>query len=261
MADRSGEGPAPGQNDAAAGEGLGPQLTMMVRAFVASAQRTTLFMLGGATVVVVGATAYGQIRLNAWNKPFYDALAHKDFEAFLAQLLVFGVIAAGLLSLNVAQAWLNQMLKLKLRQGLLNDLLGEWLEPGRAFRLAGAGEIGANPDQRMHEDARHLTELSTDLGIGLLQASLLLVSFIGVLWILSDSVIFSFDGRRFTIPGYMVWCALLYAATGSWLSWLRRPSADPAQRRALCAGGGSALRAGAGQRARRRHRALRGRGR
>ena len=92
---------------------------MMVRAFVASAQRTTLFMLGGATVVVVGATAYGQIRLNAWNKPFYDALAHKDFEAFLAQLLVFGVIAAGLLSLNVAQAWLNQMLKLKLREGLL----------------------------------------------------------------------------------------------------------------------------------------------
>jgi putative ATP-binding cassette transporter len=220
MADRSGRGPAAAQSDAAAGEGLGPELTMMAQAFLASAQRATLFMLGGATVVVVGATAYGQVRLNAWNKPFYDALAHKDFEAFLTQLLVFGVIAAGLLSLNVAQAWLNQMLKLKLREGLLHDLLNQWLEPGRAFRLANAGEIGANPDQRMHEDARHLTELSTDLGIGLLQASLLLVSFIGVLWVLSDSVIFSVDGRKFAIPGYMVWCAILYAATGSWLSWL-----------------------------------------
>ena len=51
-------------------------------------------------------------------------------------------------------------------------------------------EIGANPDQRIHEDARHLTELSTDLGIGLLQSSLLLGSFIGVLWMLSGNVVF-----------------------------------------------------------------------
>ena len=26
-------------------------------------------------------------------------------------------------------------------------------------------------------------------------------------------------GRSFGIPGYMVWCALLYAGTASWLSW------------------------------------------
>ena len=64
------------------------------------------------------------------------------------------------------------------------------LEPGTAFRLTYAGEIGANPDQRIHEDARHLTELSTDLGIGLLQSSLLLGSFIGVLWMLSGNVVF-----------------------------------------------------------------------
>ena len=49
----------------------------------------------------------------------------------------------------------------------------------RAFLLAGAGEIGVNPDQRIHEDAHHLAELSTDLGAGLFQAMLLLASFIG----------------------------------------------------------------------------------
>ncbi|MBN9009731.1 MAG: ABC transporter ATP-binding protein/permease, partial [Rhizobiales bacterium] len=82
-----------------------------------------------------------------------------------------------------------------------------------------AGEIGVNPDQRIAQDASHLTELSTDLGIGLLQSSLLLVSFIGVLWSLSRNVAFTFDGTTFTIPGYMVWAALLYAATGSFFSW------------------------------------------
>jgi putative ATP-binding cassette transporter len=219
MADQSVRASAPLAGASVAGEGLWPQLMMMVGAFIASAQRTTLLMLAGVTVAVVAATAYAQIRLNAWNKPFYDALATKDFEKFLRQLLVFAVIAGALLCLNVAQTWLNQMLKLKLREGLARDLLDQWLAPGRAVRLAGIAEIGVNPDQRMHEDARHLTELSTDLGIGLLQASLLLVSFIGVLWVISDRVVFTFGGARHTIPGYMVWCALAYASAGSWLSW------------------------------------------
>jgi putative ATP-binding cassette transporter len=124
-----------------------------------------------------------------------------------------------LLALNVAQMWLNLRTKVKLREGLVHDLFNEWLQPRRAFRLASAGEIGLNPDQRVHEDARHLTELSTDLGIGLLQASLLLGSFIGVLWILSRGITLRLNGESFVIPGYLVWSALVYAGTASWLSW------------------------------------------
>jgi putative ATP-binding cassette transporter len=54
---------------------LVPQLTMMFRALLASPVRNTLFILSGVLVAVVAATAYGQIRLNTWNQPFYDALA------------------------------------------------------------------------------------------------------------------------------------------------------------------------------------------
>jgi putative ATP-binding cassette transporter len=128
--------------------------------------------------------------------------------------------AGALLVLNVAQTWLNQATKVKLREEVVCDLLDQWLRARRAFRLTYAGEIGANPDQRIHEDARHLTELSTDLGIGLLQSSLLLGSFIGVLWMLSGSVMFHVSGLSFAIPGYMVWCALLYTGIASWISWL-----------------------------------------
>jgi putative ATP-binding cassette transporter len=161
-----------------AGLRLAPQMLIMFRAFWASPQRTKILLLGVALVVVIGATAFGQIRLNAWNRPFYDALARKDLGDFLGQIMVFGVIAGGLLVLNVAQAWLNQMTKLRRRRGLVRDLFEEWLKPRRAFHLANTGKMGANPDQRIHEDARHLTELSADLGIGLLQSSLLLGSFI-----------------------------------------------------------------------------------
>jgi putative ATP-binding cassette transporter len=198
---------------------LAPQMRMMFLTFWASPQRNKILLLGLALVVVIGTTAFGQVRLNAWNQPFYDALSHKDLHGFLAQLSVFGILAGGLLVLNVAQGWLNMTTKVSLREGLVRDLLNEWLKPRRAFHLVNAGEMGTNPDQRIHEDARHLTELSTDLGVGLLNSSLLLGSFVGVLWILSQKVIFHAGGHNFAIPGYMVWCALIYAGTASWLSW------------------------------------------
>ena len=75
------------------------------------------------------------------------------------QISLVGMLLGALLILNVAQAWLNQATKVKLREGLVKDLFDQWLTPRRAFRLADAGKIGANPDQRIHEDARHLTEL------------------------------------------------------------------------------------------------------
>ena len=105
---------------------------------------------------------------------------------FLFQLGVFFLIAGSLLVLNVAQRWLVETLGVKLREGLVTSLLQDWMLPRQAFWLANAGTIGVNPDQRMHEDARHLTTLSANLGTGLLQASVLFCTFAGVLWVLSS---------------------------------------------------------------------------
>ena len=182
------------------GARLAPQVITMLRVLWGSPQRTKILLLGVSLVVVIGATAYGQITLNAWNRPFYDAIGRRDLHGFLVQLMVFGVIAGLLLVLNVAQAWLNQATKVKLREGIVRDLFNEWLKPRRAFRLVNAGEMGSNPDQRIHEDARHLAELTADLGIGLLQSSLLLGSFIGVLWILSGSIPLQVSGRSSRFP-------------------------------------------------------------
>ena len=75
----------------------------------------------------------------------------------------------------------------------------------------------------MHEDARRLTELSADLGIGLLQAAILLVTFVSVLWTLSADFAFHVAGRVVPIPGYMVWAGILYAGSASLLSyWVGR---------------------------------------
>jgi len=211
------------EDDEVAGARLVPQVGAMLRAFWDAPVRNTLLLLAAAVFLVVVATAYGQIRLNRWNQPFYDALAHRDFAEFIVQLGVFGIIAGALLILNVGLRWLTEMLKLKLREGLTGDLIENWMLPRRAFRLANAGPIGINPDQRMHEDARHLTELSADLGVGLLQASILLVVFVQVLWTISAGFAFHFSGRTIAIPGYMVWAGVVYAGSASLLSyWVGR---------------------------------------
>jgi vitamin B12/bleomycin/antimicrobial peptide transport system ATP-binding/permease protein len=201
-------------------DSLFTEVARLAAAFWASRERNQLLLLAAGLVAVVAATAYMQIRLNAWNRPFYDALTHKDIPQVISQLRVFAELAVVLLVLNVSQVWLNQTSRVVLRQGLVHDLLNEWLKPMRAFRLSNAGLIGQNPDQRLHADAQHLTDLMTDLGIGLLQSTLLLLSFIGVLWVSSQHMFLPFAGHRYYVPGYMVWCALFYAGTASLLSWL-----------------------------------------
>jgi putative ATP-binding cassette transporter len=197
---------------------LSGQLRMMVGAFWASHVRSRVVMLTAALLVVIFATTYAQYRLNEWNGPFYDALERRDLTEFVNQLMVFAVIAFMLTLLNVVQMWLNQITALRMREGLSRDLADVWLTPGRALKLVGAGAIASNPDQRLHEDTRILAENTTNLAIGLVNSTILLASFIGVLWAISSDFLFTIGGHTLFIPGYMVWATILYAVLGSVLS-------------------------------------------
>ena len=205
--------------DQAANAGLRAQLAMMVRASFHTSVAKVLVLLTVGLVIVVAVTAYGQIRLNSWNKPFFDALSRRDLHDFLVQLGVFFIIVGCLLVLNVGQRWLVETLKYKLREGLVGDLLQIWMLPRRAFWLAHAGPMGVNPDQRMHDDARNLCDMSADLSVGLLQATLLFITFAGVLWNLSLDFSFRIGGMDYAVPGFMLWAAIVYAGVGSLLSY------------------------------------------
>jgi vitamin B12/bleomycin/antimicrobial peptide transport system ATP-binding/permease protein len=202
-----------------ADESVFGQLSSLLTALCRSRYRGRLGLLAVGIAIVLCANVVGQIRLNVWQGDFFNALEQRNLAIFGSQLLVFSAIVGVLLVLVVAQTWLKEILQVRLREWLTHDLLDRWLAPKRAYLLAHAGEIGINPDQRVHEDTRHLIDLSTDLVVRMLQASLLLISFIGVLWVLSAKVVFVAGDRSFTVPGYMVWCALAYAIGGSWLAW------------------------------------------
>ncbi len=199
--------------------GLRSQLSTMLRAMLRSRAGRAIKWLSVGILAVILLTSYGQIRINQWNKPFYDALSRRDLHDFLVQLGVFFIIAGVLLTLNVLQRWLVETLKLRLRDGLVHDLLEHWMMPRRAFWLANSGAMGVNPDQRMHEDARKLCDLTADLGTGLLQATILCLTFAGVLWGMSADFTVRFQGVDYLVPGFMLWAAILYAAIGSLMSY------------------------------------------
>jgi putative ATP-binding cassette transporter len=198
---------------------LAHQIGVLVRAISRTPGRRRLYLLTAAIVLTIILTAVMQVRLNAWNQPFYDAIERRDLSEFVRQLGVFFVLAGGLLVLNVAQTTFNQFIRIRLRELATKDLIGSWMTRKRAARISRAGEIGANPDQRIQADAQNLTEFTTDLGVGLIQSTVLLASFIGVLWILSRGIVLPIGDRYLAIPGYMVWAALIYAGAASLISW------------------------------------------
>jgi vitamin B12/bleomycin/antimicrobial peptide transport system ATP-binding/permease protein len=187
---------------------------------IKSPRKWRVLTLVGGVVGVLLLNIFGQVYLNRWQRSFFDAIEKKDLGLIGQELMVFLGIVAVLLTIVVSQTWLHEMLKVRLREWLTHHLLDLWFPPGRAYRLGMSEETGVNPDQRIQEDTRNLSEMSADLGIGFLQSALLLVSFIGVLWGMSQNITFSTLGFAIAIPGYMVWAALGYAALGSWLTWL-----------------------------------------
>ena len=170
--------------------------------------------------LVIGTNAVTQVRLNNWQGSIYDAIGQRDISVFMHEISVFLAIVSILLCLGVLQTWLHERLKVRLRQAATFDLLDEWLKPARAFLLPLTGEISINPDQRIQEDTRRLSELSVDLAVGLVQSTLMLLAFVGVLWQLSAQVAFVIQGKQVYIPGYMVWAAIGYALLGSFITWL-----------------------------------------
>ena len=86
------------------------------------------------------------------------------------------------------------------------------------------GDAADNPDQRITDDVKLFVERTLDIGLGLLNSVVTLVSFVVILWGLSAAAPLHLFGNEFAIPGYLVWGALIYAIFGTALTqWIGSP--------------------------------------
>ena len=155
--------------------------------------------------------------LNNWNRVFYNALEAKDFPAFKTALAQFCAIAAAFIVVAVVKQFYTMRLQMRWRTWMTNRFLARWTAHQAYYRIE-QSRSADNPDQRISEDIRSLTTDSLSLSLGLLNSVVTLLSFITILWTISGPISFALAGHAVTIPGYMVWVALLYAAAGSWIT-------------------------------------------
>ena len=199
-------------------------------------------LLAAIVALNLGAV-YMLVQINEWNRVFFDALQNKNQDVFWTQLGRFTYLAMIFIVIAVYRFYLTQLLQVRWRAWMTRDLMHRWLG-GQAFyrmelqRYTGAPEpattdaglpqpgqrVPDNPDQRLQEDVNLFTTQTVGLSMGFLNAVVTLASFVGVLWGLSGSFSFSAGGSSFTIPGFMVWMAVLYCAVGSVLThYIGRP--------------------------------------
>ena len=159
---------------------------------------------------------------------FYDALQERNAEVFWHQLGVFAGLATCFILVAVYRFYLTQLLELRWRAWMTHDYLQRWLSNNAFYQLELQAHHGTdNPDQRIQEDVQQFTADTVGLSLGLLDASVTLLSFVGILWGLSGGFSFSLGDDTFTLPGFMVWMALAYALAGSLIGhWIGKSMAS-----------------------------------
>jgi putative ATP-binding cassette transporter len=159
---------------------------------------------------------YMMVLLNDWNRVFYDALQNRNAEVFWHQLGVFALLATCFIIVAVYRFYLTQLLQVRWRAWMTRDYLQRWLKGHVFYQLELQSKNGTdNPDQRIQEDVQQFTADTVGLSLGLLDATVTLLSFVGILWSLSGGFSFDVMGETYNIPGFMVWMALAYALAGS----------------------------------------------
>ena len=161
---------------------------------------------------------YISVRINEWNRSFYNALVAFDRGELLRQLGFFCILVFFAISMSVYGLYLSQMLQIRWRRWLTSRYLGAWLA-GRAYYQLELGGRTDNPDQRIAEDLNQFTTFVLSLSVGLITSVVSLISFLVILWGLSGPADLPI-GTWITlhIPAYLVWAALLYAGIGTWLT-------------------------------------------
>jgi vitamin B12/bleomycin/antimicrobial peptide transport system ATP-binding/permease protein len=177
-----------------------------------------------AVITIELALVGNDVLVNLWRARFYNALQDKNWDNFTRELLVFCVLGTISVVLGVYQLYLNQWLQIRWRSWMTKKYLAEWMHDANHYRMQLQGDAADNPDQRMSDDVKLFVAQTLALGVGLLSSIVSLTSFVVILWGLSAAAPLVLNGIDFTIPGYLVLAALIYAIFGTALTqWIGSP--------------------------------------
>ena len=209
----------------------------LARPYFFSEQRWSARLLLGSIVALDLSRVGMTVLLSFWNRAFYNALQDKNWDDFIGLLLFwrqtkdgffpgFCVVAAVYIVVEIYRTYLSQWLEISWRRWMTERLIDDWLAHRAYFRMSlelpqeGGSEADPmlasadNPDQRIAEDTREFVKETIRLGLDMVSSVVTLFSFLTILWTLSGAL----ELWGVSIPGYLVWVAMIYALVGTWLT-------------------------------------------
>ena len=171
---------------------------------------------------IIGFTLFSifmSVKIAAWDKRFYDALATFNGKAMPALIVEYCGYMGLIIGCIVCGDWLQKRLVFRWRTHLTERFQQNWLGGHKHYRLQLAGEPD-NPDQRIADDIYQLADKSIVLFRSFINNIAKFSAFVGVLWGLSGVQHFTLWEHGFTVRGYLVWVALAYSAASTLLAHL-----------------------------------------
>lgn len=187
--------------------------------FFKSDQRLSAWLLFiGAILGIVAAVAL-TAAFSWWFAGFWAALTAMKLSLFMASMKLFALITVGFVTASVITNYLKETLSIRWRNWLTNKLIYKYLASNNNYL-----ELSRHPkqidaiSQRIQEDVRLFVDMTLSLSLDLFSSVITLSAFIGSLWMISGPLSFAILGLSITIPGYLVWCAILFAVVGTVLT-------------------------------------------
>jgi len=168
-------------------------------------------------LAVIGAElglVYVAVAAVNWNARFFNALENRDWNAFYSELIFFGFIVMAAVVAGASQYFFGQTLQIRWRRWLTANYVSVWMAQGRHYRVRVVAPQVDNIHLRIASDVYLFIQRTLELATGLLGSTVALVSFAYILWGLSATTpVPGLSGG--TIPGWLIWAALLYAGLGT----------------------------------------------
>jgi vitamin B12/bleomycin/antimicrobial peptide transport system ATP-binding/permease protein len=176
-------------------------------------QAWALLLALGLTVLLGIA---GNVGFSMWNRWFFDGLEQRNAAKLGWSLLaLLGIVFAATAN-EVCLVLSRETLQVRWRAWFTRHVTDRWLARQRYYHLNAAGKNEASvPEYRIADDIRWATEPVMDFYIGILGATVSIVSFAGILWVVGGALKIGgpdgIGGDGFTIPGYMVIAGVFHA--------------------------------------------------
>jgi putative ATP-binding cassette transporter len=195
------------------------QFLRLARLFWCSEQKRTI---RGAALLLAALTMLQMVMavlLNRWSAGLFNALEQHSMADLMTQVGKLAILFVCGIVLTGSHLFVKRNLMIYWRDWMTEYVFTRWMKDGAHYLISHLPGEHDNPDGRIAEDCRIATESAVGMAHSLFLSILMLAGFTKVLWSLSGVVTLDLGFVQLPIYGHLVWIAIVYAATASWLGW------------------------------------------